>query len=198
MSQEIDYTGDFSVPENYSFKSQKGLNEQVVRDISKRKNEPQWMLDYRLEALKNFEERPMQKWGPDLSPLNMQDIYYYIKPVEKQEKSWDDVPKDIKYTFDKLGVPEDERKHLAGMGAQYESEVVYHNLKEEWAKKGVIFLDTESGLREHPELFKKYFGSVVPLNDNKFAALNSAVWRCGSFIYIPKGVQVTGPLQTYF
>lgn len=192
------YPQGFSVPEEYIYKSGKGLNEAVVRGISAKKNEPQWMLDFRLASLKYFEQRPMQKWGPDLSELDMQDIYYYIKPVEKQQTSWDEVPDDIKNTFDRLGVPESEKKYLAGMGAQYESEVVYHNLKEEWASKGVVFLDTDTGLREYPDIFKEYFGTVVPQNDNKFAALNSAVWSGGSFVYIPKGVHVDVPLQTYF
>lgn len=198
MVIDAKYPEGFSSPENYLYKSGKGLNEQVVRDISAKKGEPEWMLELRLKGLQNFEERPMQKWGPDLSKLDHQDIYYYVKPIEKHEKSWDDVPADIKKTFDRLGVPEAEQQHLAGLGAQYESEVVYHNLKDEWAKLGVIFLDCDSGLREHPELFKKFFGTIIPFNDNKFAALNTAVWSGGSFIYIPKGVKVTAPLQTYF
>ena len=192
------YPEGFSQPERYAFKSEKGLNEQIVRDISARKGEPSWMLDYRLQALKNFEERPMPTWGPDLGELDPNDIYYYIKPVEQQRSSWDDVPKDIKQTFDRLGVPEAERAHLAGLGAQYESEMVYHNLRKEWQDQGVVFLDCDTGLKEYPELFKKYFSTVVPANDNKFAALNSAVWSGGSFVYIPKGVHVTAPLQTYF
>lgn len=189
---------NFSVPEDYVFKSQKGLNEEIVKNISRKKNEPEWMTEFRLKALEIFQSKPMPKWGPNLSALDCNDIYYYIKPVENQVKSWDDVPSSIKYTFDRLGVPESERTVLAGMGAQYESEVVYHNLKEEWVKQGVVFLDTDSGLKEYPELFKKYFGTVVPSTDNKFAALNSAVWSGGSFVYIPKGVHVTMPLQTYF
>lgn len=192
------YPEGFSTPEKYVFKSEKGLNEQVVRDISARKGEPEWMLELRLKGLKNFEERPMQTWGPDLSALDHNDIYYYVRPVEKQTTSWDEVPQEIKDTFERLGVPESERKHLAGLGAQYESETVYHNLKKEWVDQGVIFLDADTGLREYPELFKKYFGSVIPFNDNKFAALNTAVWSGGSFVYVPKGVHVTAPLQTYF
>lgn len=191
-------SGAFTTPERYSYKSEKGLNREIVIDISRRKNEPQWMCDYRLEALGYFESRPLPSWGPDLSELDTNDIYYYIKPIEGQFSSWDEVPQDIKQTFDKLGVPESEKKVLAGLGAQYESEVVYHNLRQEWVDKGVIFLDTDSGLQQYPELFKKYFGTVIPANDNKFAALNSAVWSGGSFIYIPKGVHVTAPLQTYF
>lgn len=192
------YPEGFSQPERYTFKSEKGLNEQIVRDISARKGEPEWMLAYRLQALRYFEERPMPTWGPDLGALDPNDIYYYIKPVEKQRSSWDDVPKDIKETFDRLGVPEAERAHLAGLGAQYESEMVYHNLQKEWEEQGVVFLDCDTGLKKYPELFKKYFSTVVPANDNKFAALNSAVWSGGSFVYIPKGVHVTAPLQTYF
>lgn len=192
------YPEGFSTPENYEFKSEKGLNEQIVRDISKRKNEPEWMLEFRLQALEHFLERPMPQWGPDLSALDHNDIYYYIRPVEKKVNSWDEVPDDIKNTFDKLGVPEAERTQLAGLGAQYESEVVYHSLREEWEKQGVVFLDCDTGLQKYPELFKKYFGTVIPYSDNKFAALNSAVWSGGSFVYIPKGVHVTAPLQTYF
>lgn len=192
------YPEGFSTPERYTYKTEKGLNEQIVRDISARKNEPEWMLEYRLQALRYFEERSMPAWGPDLSALDPDDIYYYIKPIENKHSSWDEVPDDIKTTFDRLGVPEAERQHLAGLGAQYESEMVYHNLREEWVKQGVVFLDCDSGLQQYPELFKKYFSSVVPANDNKFAALNSAVWSGGSFVYIPKGVHVTAPLQTYF
>jgi Fe-S cluster assembly protein SufB len=188
----------FSTPESYVFKSEKGLNETIVRQISQKKKESDWMLDIRLKALKYFEDRPMPSWGPDLSKLDPNDIYYYIKPIEKQQSSWDNIPSSIKNTFDRLGVPQSERKHLAGMGAQYESEVVYHNLQEEWKKKGVIFCDTDTALKKYPDLFKKYFGTVVPIDDNKFAALNSAVWSGGSFIYVPKGVHIDLPLQTYF
>ena len=191
-------SGDFFVPENFVYKSELGLNEEIVRTISKKKQEPVWMLDLRLQALENFLVRPLPAWGPDLTTLNINDIHYYLKPVEKQQKSWDDVPKDIKNTFDRLGVPEAEKKYLAGLGAQYESEVIYHNIKAEWAEKGVVFLDTDAGLKQYPELFKKYFGTIIPFNDNKFAALNTAVWSGGSFIYVPKGVQVTLPLQAYF
>lgn len=193
-----DESGNFHVVENYLYKSKKGLNEEIVRDISKRKNEPEWMLERRLAGLANFLERPMQTWGPDLKALDHNDIYYYIKPVEKYHSSWEDVPQEIKDTFDRLGVPESERTQLAGLGAQYESEVVYHNLKEEWMALGVVFLDTDTALQQYPELFKQYFGTVIPHDDNKFAALNTAVWSGGSFIYIPKGVHVTAPLQTYF
>jgi Fe-S cluster assembly protein SufB len=188
----------FSMPEKYDFKSEKGLNESIVREISARKGEPEWMLEFRLQALKHFIDRPMPSWGPDLSALDHNDIYYYIKPIEQKHSSWEEVPEDIKNTFDRLGVPQAERQYLAGLGAQYESEMVYHKLRQEWVDQGVIFLDCDSGLAQYPELFKKYFGTVIPANDNKFAALNSAVWSGGSFVYIPKGVQVTAPLQTYF
>ncbi len=196
--QEHLYPEGFSVPENYEFKAELGLNEEIVCDISARKNEPLWVLELRLKGLENFMQRPMQKWGPDLAQLDHNDIHYYIKPAKQQFENWSEVPSEIKNTFDRLGVPEDEKKHLAGLGAQYESEVVYHNLKKEWVDQGVIFLDTDSGLREYPELFQKYFGTIIPFNDNKFAALNTAVWSGGSFIYVPKGVHVTAPLQTYF
>ena len=189
---------DFSDPEQYIYRTKKGLDEQVIRDISAQKNEPEWMLAYRLRAFEYFICQPMPTWGPDISALDMSDIYYYIKPLEYQARSWDDVPKNIKATFDRLGVPESEKKYLAGLGAQYESEVVYHNLKEEWEALGVIFLDADSGLKRYPDIFQRYFGSVVSFDDNKFAALNTAVWSGGSFIYIPQGVEVTVPLQTYF
>lgn len=192
------YPEGFSTPEDYEYKSGLGLNEEIVCEISARKNEPLWMLELRLQGLANFTERPMQKWGPDLAKLDHNDIHYYVKPAKKQFQNWSEVPDSIKNTFDRLGVPESEKKHLAGLGAQYESEVVYHNLKQEWTDQGVIFLDTDSGLRDYPELFQKYFGTIIPFNDNKFAALNTAVWSGGSFIYIPKNVHVTAPLQTYF
>lgn len=198
LNLNLSYPAGFSDPENYEYKSDIGLNEEIVCEISAKKQEPLWMLEIRLQALQEFMNRPMQTWGPDLSKLDINDIHYYVKPRAAQQKSWDDVPADLKRTFDRLGVPESEKKHLAGLGAQYESEVVYHNLKAEWQEKGVIFLDTDSGLREYPELFKEYFGTVIPFNDNKFAALNTAVWSGGSFIYVPKGVHVTVPLQTYF
>lgn len=190
--------GNFSVPEQYVFKADLGLNEQIVRSISAQKNEPLWMLELRLKALHEFLARPMQSWGPDLSKLDINDFHYYLKPVEQQRSSWDEVPQEIKTTFDRLGVPDAERKYLAGLGAQYESEVVYHRLKEQWASKGVVFLDTDSGLKEYEDLFKRYFGTIIPYNDNKFAALNTAVWSGGSFVYVPKGVQIDVPLQAYF
>jgi Fe-S cluster assembly protein SufB len=189
---------NFSTDHVCHYQSEKGLNEKIVRDISARKNEPEWMLEFRLQALAQWEARPMPAWGPSLEALDPDDIYYYVKPTESQHSSWDDVPEEIKKTFDRLGVPQAEREHLAGLGAQYESEMVYHRLRDEWTKQGVVFLDCDSGLKQYPELFKKYFGSVIPSNDNKFAALNSAVWSGGSFVYIPKGVHVTAPLQTYF
>ena len=180
------------------FKTPKGLSEDVVREISKQKKEPIWMMDLRLKALKIFESKKMPDWGGNLKNINFDNITYYFKPNEKIEKSWDDVPEDIKKTFDRLGIPEAEKKFLGGVGAQYESETVYHNLREDLAKQGVVFLDTDTALKEYPELFKKYFGKIVPAGDNKFAALNTAVWSGGSFIYIPPGVKVTAPLQAYF
>lgn len=176
----------------------KGINKEIVQSISAAKQEPKWMLDLRLNALKMFEGSPLPEWGADLSELQLDNLNYYLKPTPHTEKSWEDVPEKIKTTFEKLGVPQHEREYFAGVGAQYESEMVYHKLKEEWKKQGIIFVNTEAGLKEHPELFKKYFGSVVPYADNKFAALNTAVWSGGSFIYIPKGVNVSMPLQTYF
>jgi Fe-S cluster assembly protein SufB len=184
--------------DEYFFKSQKGLNREIVKKISEMKGEPEWMLDYRLKAFEHFMQRPMPGWGADISGLNLQDIYYYVKPTEGSEKSWDNVPDEIKNTFDKLGIPEAERKFLAGVGAQYESEMVYHSIQEHLEKKGVIFLSIEDGLRQYPDLFHEYFGTVIPIEDNKFAALNSAVWSGGSFVYVPKGVKVDLPLQAYF
>jgi Fe-S cluster assembly protein SufB len=180
------------------FRGRPGLSPEVVKEISGMKEEPAWMRDLRLRALEVFQKKPMPTWGGDLSGINFDEIYYYVKPTDRQARNWDDVPQYIKRTFDKLGVPQAEREFLAGVGAQYDSEVVYHNLREELAKQGVLFLDTDSALREHPELFQEYFGTVVPLADNKFAALNSAVWSGGSFIYIPEGVRVDVPLQAYF
>jgi len=180
------------------FKSSRGLSREVVEKISALKGEPEWMLEFRLKALDHFQKRPMPTWGPDLSGLNLDNIYYYLKPTEAEAKSWDDVPDTIKNTFDRLGIPEAERKFLAGVGAQYESEMVYHKIHEQLEKQGVIFLSIEDGLRKHPDLFREYFGTVIPIEDNKFAALNSAVWSGGSFIYVPKGVKVDLPLQAYF
>ncbi len=193
-----DYRYGFSDPETYVFKSRKGLDREVVQQISAMKGEPQWMLEFRLKALEHFQQRPMPTWGADLASLDLDDIYYYVKPTEKDAKTWDDVPDTIKNTFDKLGIPEAEQKFLAGVGAQYESEMVYHSIQEHLEKQGVIFLSIEDGLRQHPDLFREYFGTVIPIEDNKFAALNSAVWSGGSFVYVPKGVKVDLPLQAYF
>jgi len=193
-----EYQYGFSKPEEYVFKARKGLNHEVIDQMCDMKNEPDWMREFRHRSLDIFLSKPMPTWGADLSDIDFDDIYYYIKPTEKQGKSWDDIPASIKDTFDRLGIPEAERKFLAGVGAQYESEVVYHSLQEQWTKLGVVFLDTDSGLREHEEIFKEYFGSIIPPADNKFAALNSAVWSGGSFLYVPKGVHVDIPLQAYF
>ena len=193
-----EYKYGFSDPDVSVFKTRKGLDEQVVRQISAQKGEPQWMLDYRLKALAHFQKRPMPNWGADISGLKLDDIYYYVRPVDAAGKSWEDVPDSIKKTFDRLGIPEAERKFLAGVGAQYESEMVYHSIQEHLEKQGVIFLSIEDGLRQYPDLFREYFGTVVPIEDNKFAALNSAVWSGGSFVYVPKGVKVELPLQAYF
>ncbi len=175
-----------------------GISQAVVNDISARKNEPTWMTDFRLNALSIFEQKPMPTWGADLSALAFQDIHYYVKPHTAQRGSWDDVPSDIKDTFMALGIPQAEQKYLAGVGAQYESEVVYKQLKKEWREQGVLFMDMSTALREHPDIFKKYFATVIPTHDNKFAALNSAVWSGGSFVYVPKGVHISMPLQAYF
>lgn len=176
----------------------KGLTEEVVREISAAKNEPEWMLDFRLKSLEAFHKMSLPDWGPDLSDVNFEDIIYYQKASDKPARDWDDVPEKIKETFEKIGIPEAERAYLAGASAQYESEVVYHNMKEEFEKLGIVFTDTDSALKEYPEIFKKYFAKLVPPTDNKLAALNSAVWSGGTFIYVPKGVKVDTPLQTYF
>jgi len=194
-----DYKYGFHDKEDYVYKSEKGLNRKVVENISYMKNEPQWMRDYRLKSLDHFEKRPMPNWGSDaIKDIDFDDIYYYIRPSEKQGKTWDEVPAYIKDTFEKLGIPEAERKFLAGVGAQYESEVIYHSLREDLEQQGVIFLDMDSAVREHPDLVKQYFGTIIPYADNKFAALNSATWSGGSFVYIPEGVRVEVPLQAYF
>jgi Fe-S cluster assembly protein SufB len=177
----------------------RGLSEAVVRDISARKNEPEWMLERRLKGLRLFDKKPMPTWGADLSGIDFDNIKYFVRSTEKQATSWDELPADIKNTYDKLGIPEAERQRLvAGVAAQYESEVVYHKIRDDLEEQGVIFLDTDTGLREHEDLFKEYFGSVIPAGDNKFASLNTAVWSGGSFIYVPKGVHVEIPLQAYF
>jgi len=193
-----EYRYGFHDPEEYFFKSGRGLNPEVVAMISEHKNEPDWMRQRRLKALEYFRARPLPQWGGNLEEIDFENMYYYIRPTEKQAKSWEDLPADIKNTWDRLGIPEAEKKYLAGVGAQYESEVVYHKLKEDLESQGVLFLDMDSGLREHEELVKEYFGTVIPANDNKFAALNSAVWSGGSFIYVPPGVKIEMPLQAYF
>jgi len=193
-----DYKYGFKDPEVHVFKSKKGLDEGVVRQISQMKEEPEWMLKFRLKALEHFKSRPVPTWGPDLSTLDMDDIYYYVKPTDEEGKTWDDIPETIKDTFEKLGIPEAEQKFLAGVGAQYESEMIYHSIHEQLEEQGVIFKSIENGLKEHPELFREYFGTIIPFTDNKYAALNSAVWSGGSFVYIPPGLKVDLPLQAYF
>jgi Fe-S cluster assembly protein SufB len=194
----LEYRAGWSDPEHYVFKSGKGLTRETVEMISKMKAEPAWMTERRLKAYDVFLEKSMPAWGADLSQIDFEDIHYYMKPMEGQGKTWEDVPADIKNTFDKLGIPEAERKFLAGVSAQYESEVVYHSVKKELEEQGVIFTDMDSGLREHPDIVKRFFGTVIPSKDNKFAALNTAVWSGGSFVYVPKGVHVSIPLQAYF
>lgn len=198
ISSIQDYKYGFSKPENYSFKSKRGLSRKTVEEISSHKKEPKWMLDLRLQALEVFERKPLPTWGGDLSQIKFDDIFYYIKPTDRKVASWEELPKEIKDTYDRIGIPEAEKKFLGGVSAQYESEVVYKSIQSTLSKKGVIFLDMDSGLREFPELVKQYFGSIIPAVDNKFAALNTAVWSGGSFIYVPKGVHVELPLQAYF
>ncbi len=188
----------FHEQENYVFKARKGLNHEIVAQISKMKGEPQWMTDFRLKALDIFYKKAMPTWGADLSGIDFDNIYYYIKPSEESVKSWDEVSPEVKRTFDKLGIPEAEQKFLSGVGAQYESEMVYHTVRKDLEEKGVIFLSMDDGLREHPEIVKEYLGTIIPSTDNKFAALNGAVWSGGSFVYVPKGVRVEMPLQAYF
>jgi Fe-S cluster assembly protein SufB len=179
--------------------ARRGLSEDVVTDISTRKSEPRWMLDLRLKSLRLFDKKPMPTWGSDLTGIDFQNIKYFVKSTEKQATSWEELPEDIKRTYDKLGIPEAEKQRLvAGVAAQYESEVVYHQIREDLEEKGVIFVDTDTGLREHEDLFREYFASVIPAGDNKFASLNTAVWSGGSFIYVPPGVHVDIPLQAYF
>jgi Fe-S cluster assembly protein SufB len=193
-----EYKYGFRDPATYVFKTRKGLDREVVEQISAMKEEPEWMLEFRLKALDHFMKRPMPTWGGDLAGLDMDEFYFYTNPTDEEGVSWDDVPETIKNTFDKLGIPEAEQKFLAGVGAQYESEMVYHSIQEHLEEKGVIFKSIENGLRDHPELFREYFGTVIPIEDNKFAALNSAVWSGGSFVYIPPGVTVDLPMQAYF
>lgn len=193
-----DYKFGFKTETKSVFKSKKGLTEEIVREISKQKNEPAWMLKFRLQAFEIFKSKPMPTWGADLSQIDFDNIHYYIRPQDKPKTSWEEVPEEIKETFEKLGIPEAERKFLAGTGAQFESEVVYHSLLKELQEQGVIFESTDIALQKYPEYFKEYFGKIIPATDNKFAALNSAVWSGGSFIYVPKGVHIELPLQAYF
>jgi Fe-S cluster assembly protein SufB len=201
QTQNVDlgeYKFGFSYPDQSVFKTKRGLDAEVVTAISAHKDEPDWMREFRLRSLEEFDRKPMPNWGADLSGLRFDEMYYYAKPSESKFQSWEEVPESIKATYERLGIPEAERKFLAGVGAQYDSEVVYHNLKEELAAKGVLFSDPETAVAEHPEIVKKYFGTIIPYSDNKFAALNSAVWSGGSFVYVPPGVSVEVPLQAYF
>ncbi|HSJ53972.1 MAG TPA: Fe-S cluster assembly protein SufB [Anaerolineae bacterium] len=193
-----EYRYGFRDKEDYVFKSRKGLDHEIVDEISWMKGEPDWMRALRHKALDIFFSKPTPTWGGDLSRLDYNDIYYYIKPVQQQGRTWDEVPDSIKETFERLGIPEAERKFLAGAGAQYESEAVYHSLKEEWEKQGVVFVDSDTGLREYGDIYREHFGTVVPAADNKYAALNTATWSGGSFVYVPPGVKVDVPLQAYF
>ncbi len=188
---------DFRTVTEGVFKAEKGISAKIVAQISEMKGEPGWMRDFRLKSFEIFESKPMPRWGGALD-LNFQDIYYYLKPADHQGKTWDDVPTEIKETFEKLGIPQAERKYLAGVKAQFESEVVYGSLQEDLGKQGVLFTDTDTAVKEHPDLLREYFGKIIPPHDNKFAALNSAVWSGGSFIYVPKGVKIEFPLQAYF
>jgi Fe-S cluster assembly protein SufB len=196
-----DYTEryGFHDAENYLYKAPKGLTRELVEKISEFKSEPQWMREFRLKALDHFLARPMPTWGsPMLAEVDFDNIHYFVRASERAERSWDDVPEDVKKTFDRLGIPEAERQFLAGVGAQYESEVVYHQVREDLEQQGVIFMDMDSALREHEDLVREYFATIIPANDNKLAALNSAVWSGGSFVYVPPGVSVEMPLQAYF
>jgi Fe-S cluster assembly protein SufB len=192
------YKLGWSDEEDYVYKPQRGLNEDIIREMSRLKKEPEWMLDFRLRSYEIFKRKPMPKWGGDMSEIYFDDIYYYIKPTEGQVDAWEELPDSVKDTYEKLGIPEAERKYLAGVTAQYESEVVYHRNREDLEAQGVKFMDMDSAVREEPEIIQKYFGSIIPPGDNKFSALNSAVWSGGSFIYVPPGVEVEMPLQAYF
>lgn len=194
------YKYDFRTDDKPVFRTEPGLSEDIVHAISAHKEEPEWMLEFRLKAYQLYLRKPMPAWGTDLSDLEnvLDQIYYYVRPQDRMKNNWEDVPDNIKNTFDKLGIPEAEQKVLAGVGAQYESEMVYHSLKKEWDEQGVIFDSIEDGLKNHPDIFRKYFASVIPPADNKFAALNSAVWSGGSFVYVPPGVHLDTPLQAYF
>ena len=198
LKSQDEYQYGFQDEDVSIYNTGKGLNEDIVREISRMKNEPEWMLEFRLKAYEEFRKHHMPTFGPSLEEVDFDEYTYYIKPSEKVEKSWDDVPETIKNTFERLGIPEAEAKYLSGVSTQYESEVVYHNMLDEVTEKGVIFLDTDTGLKKYPEIFKKYFGKVIPYTDNKFAALNSAVWSGGSFVYVPKNVHLEKPLQAYF
>lgn len=190
--------GFHDTEKDYAFKSEKGLSKEIVEQISEFKSEPEWMLEFRLKAYDHFKSRPMPTWGGNLGTIDFDNIHYFVRAADKQGEDWDEVPEEIKDTFEKLGIPEAERKFLAGVGAQYESEVVYHQINENLKKQGVIFLDMDSGLREHEDLVREYWATVIPPNDNKLAALNSAVWSGGSFVYVPSGVHIELPLQAYF
>lgn len=194
----FDYKFGFSMPEVSVFKTEKGINESIVRSISKVKKEPKWMTDLRVKAFKIFEKIPNPMWGPDLSEIDFQNLFYYLRPTDKQVNSWEDLPSEIKETYDRIGVPDAEKRFLAGVSAQYDSEVVYESAQKELTKLGVIFCDMDTAVRLHPEIVRKYYGTLIPAHDNKFAALNGAVWSGGSFVYIPKGVDVKLPLQAYF
>jgi Fe-S cluster assembly protein SufB len=196
--EDRDYRYGFQDPEEYPYRMEPGLRREVVEEISAQKDEPAWMRDIRLKAYEHFQRRPMPAWGGDLSNLRLNEITYYIRPSDRAESTWDEVPETIKNTFDRLGIPEAERKFLAGVGAQYESEMVYHNIQRALEAQGVVFLSSDDGLRQHPDLFRRHFGTVVPFADNKFSALNTACWSGGSFVYVPPGVHVDLPLQAYF
>jgi Fe-S cluster assembly protein SufB len=194
----FDYKYGFSMPDTSVFKTERGINPQIVYQISKIKNEPEWMTEFRLKAYDIFLQKKMPDWGADLSGIKFDDIVYFMRATDKQMNSWEDLPSEIKETYDRIGVPEAEKKYLAGVSAQYDSEVVYESVQKELSKQGVIFCDMDTGLSKYPEMVKRYFGTLIPPHDNKFAALNSAVWSGGSFVYVPKGVHVKMPLQAYF
>jgi Fe-S cluster assembly protein SufB len=203
MKQDVatinnDYQYGFAKPDTSTYKTQKGLSKKVVQEISRMKGEPEWMLERRLKAFELFEAKPIPQWGGNLNEINFDEITYFNRPADKQASNWDELPAEILDTYNRIGIPAAEQKYLAGVGAQYDSEVVYHSLKKQWEEKGVIFLDTDTALREHPEFFEEYFGKLIPPADNKFAALNTAVWSGGSFVYVPPGVHLDIPLQAYF
>ncbi len=198
LREQYDEEYGFRDPDSFVFRARKGLDAEIVGQISEMKGEPEWMRTQRLKALEIYQSKPVPTWGPDLSGLREEDIYFFVKPAGQESRSWDDVPDQIKRTFDRLGIPEAEQKFLAGAGAQYDSEMVYHQVRQELAAQGVIFKSIEQGLRDHEDLFREYFGTVIPAGDNKYAALNAAVWSGGSFIYVPPGVEIEMPLQAYF